>query len=217
MRGDKEYGGGERDGGGGGEMAVAGAEQLGAEGPGDGGAEGEGGEGERGGQAEGGEAGAGEVEERGHGEGVVADAAMGEEFSDVWDEGEMARGVEAVGQRSGDGEADGGEGGVSEGDPAAGGFFCVVGGFGAGESCGEEHQEREVGGEGVVLLIGGEGEEEEDEGGEDCEEKYGARLQVVGSALCADFAVMIFFVKENVCLQAHYQKNTSQHVWDMNI
>ena len=66
---------------------------LAAEGPGDGGADGEGGEGERGGKTEGGEAGAGEVEERGHGEGVVADAAMGEEVSDVWDEGEMARGV----------------------------------------------------------------------------------------------------------------------------
>ena len=46
-------------------------------------------------------------------------------------------------------------------------LVCVVGGFGAGEGGGEEHQEREVGGEGVVLLIGGEGEEEEDKDGED--------------------------------------------------
>ena len=82
---------------------------------------------------------------------------MGEEFADVWDEGEMARGVEAVGEGRGDGEADSGEGGVGE---EQGCWLFVVGCwltcvlFGAGEGCGEEHQEREVRGEGVVLLIG---------------------------------------------------------------
>ena len=71
--------------------------------------------------------GAGEVEEVRHGERVVADAAMGEEVADVGDEGEMARGPEAVGEGDGDGEADDGEGGVGEGDPAAGGFVFGVG------------------------------------------------------------------------------------------
>ena len=172
--GDEKDGGGEGDGGGCSKMAVACVEQSGAEGPGHCGANGEGREGERGGKAEGGEAGAGEVEERGHGEGVVADAAMGEEVADVWDEGEMARGVEAVGEGRGNRETDEGECGVGKGDPAARGFRCVVCVFGAGEGCGEEHQEREVGGEGVVLLIGGEREEEEDEGGEEGEEEGGA-------------------------------------------
>ena len=46
--------------------------------------------------------------------------------------------------------------------------------LGAGEGGGEEDQEREVGGEGVVLLVGGEGEEDEDEGGEEGEEECGA-------------------------------------------
>jgi hypothetical protein len=74
-----------------------------------------------GGEAQGGEAGAGEVEEVRHGEGVVADAAMGEEVADVGDEREVAGGPEAVGEGDGDGEAEDGEGGVGDGDPAAGG------------------------------------------------------------------------------------------------
>ena len=41
---------------------------------------------------------AGEVEEVGHGEGVVADAAVGEEVADVGDEGVVAGGPEAVGE-----------------------------------------------------------------------------------------------------------------------
>ena len=81
---------------------------------------------------------------------------------------------------------------------------CVVGGFGAGEGGGEEHQEREVGGEGVVLLIGGEGEEEEDEDGEDGEEQYGTRSQIAGSVLRDVSAVMILSVTDVVCGQARY-------------
>ena len=80
----------------------------------DGRAEAEGERGERGGKAQGGEAGAGEVEECGHGEGVVADAAMGEEVADVGDEGEMAGGPEAVDEGDGDGDAEDGEGGVGD-------------------------------------------------------------------------------------------------------
>ena len=111
---------------------------------------------------------------RGHGEGVVADAAVGEEVADVGDEGEVAGGPEAVGEGESDGDAEDGEGGVGEGDPAAGGFVFGVGVFGAGEGGGDEDQEREVGGEGVVLLVGGEGEEDQDEGGEEGEEEGGA-------------------------------------------
>ena len=48
----------------------------------------------------------------GHGEGVVSYAAVGEEVADVGDEGEVARGPEAVGEGDGDGDADDGEGGV---------------------------------------------------------------------------------------------------------
>ncbi len=51
------------------------------------------------------------------------------------------------------------------------------------KSGGEEHQEREVDGEGVVLLVGGEGEEGEDEGGEDEEEEDG--LVAEGEWRCA--------------------------------
>ena len=87
-----------------------------------GGADEEGEGGEDGGKAQGGEAGAGEVEEGGHGEGVVADAAVGEEVADVGDEGDVAGGPEAVGEGEGDGDAEDGEGGVGDGDPAAGGL-----------------------------------------------------------------------------------------------
>ena len=74
------------------------------------------------GESEGCEAGACEVEERGHGEGIVADAAVGEEIADVRHEGDVAGGPEAVGEGEGDGEAEDSEGGVGGGDPAAGGF-----------------------------------------------------------------------------------------------
>ena len=111
---------GEGDGGGCGEVAAFCAQQ-----PCDGGTDGEGDGGECGGQAQRGEAGAGEVEEVRHGEGVVADAAVGEEIADVGDEGEVAGAPEAVGEGDGGGDADDGEGGVGEGDPAAGG--CVFG------------------------------------------------------------------------------------------
>ena len=60
------------------------------------------------------------------------------------------------------------------GDPAAGGIVFGVDVLGVGERGGDEDQEWEVGGEGVVLLVGGEGEEDEDEGGEETEEEGGA-------------------------------------------
>ena len=72
-------------------------------------ADGEGERGERGGEPKGGEGWAGEVEEVRHRERVVADAAMCEERTDVRNEGEMAGGPEAVGERGGDGEAEDGE------------------------------------------------------------------------------------------------------------
>jgi len=43
-----------------------------------------------------------------------------------------------------------------------------------GRECGcEEHEERQVDGEGVILLVGREGEEEEYEGGKDGEDEDG--------------------------------------------
>ena len=131
----------------------------------------EGDSGEGGGESEGGEAGAGEVEEARHGEGVVADAAMGEEVADVGDEGDVARDPETVGESECDGDAEYGEGRVGDGDPEARGFVFGVDVFGVCECYGDEDQDREVGGEGVVLLVGGEGEEDEDERGEEAEEK----------------------------------------------
>ena len=59
-------------------------------------------------------------------------------------------------------------------DPATGGVVFGVEPLGADEGCAEEDQEWEVGGEGVVLLVGGEGEEDEDEGGEESQEEGGA-------------------------------------------
>ncbi len=69
-----------------------------------------------------------------------------------------------------------GVGGEGEGEGAAeGGVEWLRIAFDGGEGRGQEHQEREVDGEGVVLLVGGDGEEDEDEGGEDDEEKDGLR------------------------------------------
>jgi hypothetical protein len=45
---------------------------------------------------------------------------MGEQITDVRDEGEVARDIETVGECRGNREADEGVGGVSEGNPAAG-------------------------------------------------------------------------------------------------
>ena len=173
MCGDEEDRGGESDGDGRGKVAALGAQE-----PGDCRPDAEGGKGEERRETQRGEAGAGEVEERGHGKGIVADAAMGEEIVDVGERGEVARGPQAEGQGRGDGDAEDGERGVGEGEPAAGGSrFGVAAGisaFGARERCGDEHQQREIGGEGVVLLVGGEREEGDDLEGEDAEEQRGA-------------------------------------------
>jgi hypothetical protein len=50
----------------------------------------------------------------------------------------------------------------------------VFQGFDVGERGGEKKEEREIDGEGVVLLVGGDGEEDQDEGGEEAEKKSGA-------------------------------------------
>ena len=146
--------------------------------PCDSGTDGEGCQGKQCGQTQRGEAGAGEVEERGHGEGVVADAAMGEEVVNVGERGEVARGPEAEGQGCGDGDAEERESGVGEGDPAVGGFGFGVGAgagdLGTREGRGDQHQQRKIRGEGVVLLVGGEREEGKHQEGEDAEQQGGA-------------------------------------------
>ncbi len=130
------------------------------------------------GEAKGGKAGAGEVEESRHGEGIVADAAVGEQVADVGNEGDVARGPEAIGEGERDGDAEDGEGGMGCGDPAAGEFCLrVCSGEGllrAFEGGGDEDEEWEVRRKGVVLLIGGEGEEGKDERSKDAEEECGA-------------------------------------------
>ena len=85
---------------------------------------------------------------------------MGEDVADVGDEGEVAGAPEAEEEGEGDRQADDGEGGVGSDDGAAEGWVLGVGALGVGEGCGGEEQQREVGGEGVVLLVGREGEEE---------------------------------------------------------
>src|ERR1700733_3632642 len=146
---------------------------LAAKYPGEGGTEGEGQGCERGGETQGSEAGAGEIEEMGHGERVVSYAAMGEEVADVGDEGEAAGAPETVGQGDGDGEADDGKGGVADDYPAAGRLVFVVEALGAHEGGAEEDEEWEIGGEGVVLLVGGDGEEDQDESRKKNEDERG--------------------------------------------
>src|SRR3982751_3172437 len=80
----------------------------------------------RGGETQGGEAGSGEIEEVGHGEGIVAYAAVGEEFADIRDEGEFAGAPEAVAQCRCGGDTDHGVSDVRERDPASGEKVFVV-------------------------------------------------------------------------------------------
>ena len=169
VSGNEEECAGEGDAGGGSDVAA-----LHAKSPGDGWAEAKSQEGEDGGEAEGGEGLAGQVEQMRGGEGVVADGAVGEEVADVWNEGEVAGVPEAVGQGGGDQCSENGEGGVGEADVAAAGFVDRVGLLGAGDGGAGEEEDGEPGREGVVLLVGGEGEEEEDEGCEEGEEEGGA-------------------------------------------
>jgi hypothetical protein len=58
---------------------------------------------------------------------------------------------------------------MSEGDPAAGGFAFVVSVFRAGQWCGDKDEDGKVGGKGVVLLVRGEGKEDQNKCGEDCQ------------------------------------------------
>ena len=174
VRGDEEDGGGEGDGGSGGEMAALCAQQ-----PRDGRAEAKAMAASAAGRRSAAKLGIGEVEEVRHGEGVVADVAMGEEVADVGDEGEVARAPEAVGESVT---------AMARPRTVKAAWAKVIqrredlsvgeGVFGAGERGGDEDQEREVGGEGVVLLIGGEGEEDEDERGEEAEQEGGALVKV---------------------------------------
>src|ERR1700727_2869268 len=139
---------------------------LQAEKPGYGGAEQKGHSSEIGGEAKRSEAGSGEVEQSRHGEGIVANAAMGEEITDVGDERFVAGDPEAIDKSEGDGDAEDGNGGVSGSDRTACRAVFGVDVFSPGESGGHEHEKREIGGEGVVLLVGREGEEDENESGE---------------------------------------------------
>ena len=108
----------------------------------------------------------GEVEEVSEGE-VVELGILGEEGGDVW------RSVGAGdGLGGGDGEVSadcgdyGGEGDEDDGGPAEGAASgLLVSCVGAGEEAGGHEGEGWDGGEGVVLLAGGEGEEAEDEQG----------------------------------------------------
>src|SRR5271170_5574493 len=57
--------------------------------------------------------------------------------------------------------------------------------FGAGERAGAEHQEGEVGGEGVVLLIGRKRKEDQDEGGIERKQPVGAGAEFhLGNMAC---------------------------------
>ena len=147
---------------------------FGAKNPRDGGPEGAGDSSQRGGKAQSGEAGTGEVEEVRHGEGVVAYVAMGEEVADVGDVREVAGAPEAVGEGDGCGEADEVKVAWATVIQRRARFVFGVGALRAGEGGGEEYQEREVGGEGVVLLVGGEREEAKHQDGEEGEKEGGA-------------------------------------------
>ena len=92
-------------------------------------------------------------------------------LADVGRGGDGARGDDSVAEGVGGGDSDVCEGGVAPGEPGARGSGVF---FSAGEGAGAEDDEREVGGEGVVLLIGRDGEEDQDEGGVESEEPVGA-------------------------------------------
>src|SRR5665213_3393313 len=168
VRGDEEDGAGKRDGDGGSKVLAATAEQ-----PPSGGADREGEESKACGESQRSEGRAGEVEEVGHGERVVAHAAVGEQVADIWNESKRAGAPQAVSKRGGNGEADDGVGDVSGEEGLQGPVFRVRNALGASDGRADQHQQREVDGEGVVLLIGRDCEEDEDEGGVDAEQQDG--------------------------------------------
>ena len=109
------------------------------------------------------------------GEGVVGGVLL-EEGGEVGVGGGW-RGVED--EEAGDECCEGAEDEEDDGDALAGGDVGVGDGEGFGfgglfvEPCGDEEGERGDGGEDVVLLAGGEGEEEERDGGPEAEEQAG--------------------------------------------
>ncbi len=122
--------------------------------------------------------GAGEVEEVRHREGVVADVAVGEEVADVGDEGEMAGAPEAVAEGDGDTakpmsmKATWAKVIQRREDLSVAKVLSAW-----ARAAAMQYQKREVGGEGVVLLVGGDGEEDQDERGVEGEEEGGALLE----------------------------------------
>jgi hypothetical protein len=146
--------------------------------------------GQRGGQAQRGKRWAGEVEEVGHGERVAAHAAVRQQGADVGHEGQVARVPQAPAEgRGGREHADDGEDGLRAGEPAVessglllGPFVRVPSGravlFNAGQHAGDEDEQRRPDREGVVLLVGGDGEEEQSPGGEEAQQPDGADAEL---------------------------------------
>ena len=96
---------------------------------------------------------------------------MSEKVADVGDEGEAAGTPKPVGEGCCNGAPDGRVGDVGGEDGATQGAIGVEQAFGFGESGTCEKEQREVDRKGVVLLIGGSGEEEQDQGAEEAQQK----------------------------------------------
>src|SRR6185437_15781569 len=118
------------------------------------------------------------VEEVRGGERVVAYATMGEQGTDVGNVGKVARRPQPVCERGGGEYSYGGKGGLHACEPFARGAdparVAAWSFFGASECARDKDEDGGPRWPGVVLLIGGDGKEDEDERGVDAEQESGA-------------------------------------------
>src|SRR6185437_3113309 len=121
------------------------------------------------------------VEEVRGGERVVAYAAMGEQDSDVGNVGKVARRPQPVSERGGGEYSYGGKGGLHACEPFAGGAdparVAAWSFFDASECARDKDEDGGPRRPGVVLLIGRNGEEDQDEDGVDAEQESGSSAE----------------------------------------
>ncbi len=124
----------------------------------------------------------GEIEDVSHGECVCAQVGLRENLSDIGHKGQVPRGPEAADEDHGEGQAHG-DTDRRGGEQPRSAMLRFSAKFFGGKRVSQKQENREVCGEGVVLLIGGEGKEQKRDRGPENTDPAGAGTEIEASVL----------------------------------